>query len=216
MPGTWATEAERAEFIGQSAPEIVTNIKGPNIQQLANWLYFYLGPCEFDQLLRAVFFETVFAEPLPWLLGIPANAWQLLQPPLTMGEFPDYSLPPTWSLTYEDDGGRLGFQRAFGRWDHYTGQWVWRPGIELFTSLWAPLNALRFLIFPALVWAFFTRWRVYSALAFLLLLYVIVISVVDFPPEARIYAIVYPLGPVLVGGLLVAVWEKLRPRDRRS
>ena len=29
-------------------------------------------------------------------------------------------------------------------------------------------------------------------------------------PEPRIYAIVYPLGPVLVGGLLVAVWERLR------
>ena len=211
MPGTWATEAERAEFIGQSAPETVTNIKGPNIHQLANWLYFYLGPCEFDQLLRAVFFETVFAEPLPWLLGIPANAWQLFQPPLTMGEYPDYTVPHADSLTYENDGGGLGFQRAFGRWDHYTGQWVWRPGIELFTFLWAPLNALRFLVWPALVWALFTQRRVYLAVAFLLLLYVIVISTVDSPPEPRIYAIVYPLGPVLVGGLLVAVWERLRP-----
>ena len=109
----------------------------------------------------------------------------------------------------------LGFQRAFGRWDHYTGQWVWRPGIEIFTSLWAPLNALRFLVFPALVWALFTRRRIYTATAFLLLLYVFVLAFVD-APESRIYAIVYPLGTVLVGGLLVAVWERLRPRARRS
>ena len=116
---------------------------------------------------------------------------------------------------YEDDGSRLGFQRAFGRWDHYTGHWVWRPGIELFTFRWGPLNVLRFLGYPALVWALFTRRRVYMAVAFLLLLYVIVISTVDSPPEPRIYAIVYPLGPVLVGGLLVAVWERLRPILRR-
>ncbi len=30
------------------------------------------------------------------------------------------------------------------------------------------------------------------------------------PHDVRIYAIVYPLGPVLVGGLLVALWERLR------
>ena len=69
----------------------------------------------------------------------------------------------------------LGFpaSRILVVWEQtlfYNGQWVWRPGIELFTSLWAPLNALRYLVFPALVWALFTRWRVYSALAFLLLL----------------------------------------------
>ena len=210
-PGSWATEDERADFLRQSAPETVSYIIGPNTHQLVNWLYFYLGPCEVDELLRAVFLETVFAEPLPWLLGIPANAWRLLQPPLTMGEYPDQTVPHADSLTYENDGGGLGFQRAFGRWDHYTGQWVWRPGIELFTFLWAPLNALRFLVWPALVWALFTQRRVYLAVAFLLLLYVIVISTVDSPPEPRIYAIVYPLGPVLVGGLLVAVWERLRP-----
>ena len=61
-----------------------------------------------------------------------------------------------------------------------------------------------------MVWALFTRRRVYMAVAFLLLLYVIVISTVDSPPEPRIYAIMYPLGPLLVGGLLVAVWERLR------
>ena len=104
----------------------------------------------------------------------------------------------------------MGFQRAFGRWEHYTGQWVWRPGIEIFTTLWAPLNALRFLVLPALVWALFTRRRFYTTIAFLLLLYVTVLATVD-SPEPRIYAIVYPLAPVLVGGMLLAVWERLRP-----
>ncbi len=209
-PGTWASDDARDNFLNPGESETLLYETNENINLLIDWLFFYLGPCELDSLLRGVFFETAIAEPLRWLLGIPANAWQLLQPPLTMGEYPDYSLPPTWSLTYEDDGSRLGFQRAFGRWDHYTGQWIWRPGIELFTSLWGPLNALRFLVFPALVWALFTRRRFYSAIAFLLLLYVTVLAAVDYP-ELRIYAIMYPLGPVLVGGLLVAVWERLRP-----
>ena len=214
-PGTWATETERAEFLRQDAPEAVSRIIGPNIQQLVNWLFFYLGPCELDQLLRAVFLETILAQPLSWLGGIPANAWQLLRPPLTMGALPDYTLPPAGSLIYENDGGGLGFQRAFGRWDHYTGQWVWRPGIEIFTFLWAPLNALRFLVYPAIIWALFTRRRVYTALAALLLLYVFVLGAVD-RPEPRIYAIVYPLGPVLAGGFLLAVWERWWPALRRN
>ncbi len=208
-PGTWLTDAERDAFLNQNEPEnLLTETQG-DINALTSPLLFYIGPCELDQLLRTVFFETVFAEPLPWLLSIPANAWRLLQPPIMMGEFPDYTLPPARSLTYEDDGGRLGFQQAFGRWDHYTGQWVWWPGIELFTSLWGPLNALRFLAFPALVWALFTRRRFYSAIAFLLLLYISVLAAIDYP-EPRIYAIVYPLGPLLVGGLLVTLWERLR------
>ena len=215
-PGTWVSDDARDNFLNQGESETLLYETNESIQKLTNWLTFYLGPCEIDSLLRGVFFETVIAEPLRWLLGIPANAWQLLQPPLTMGDFPDYTIPSADSMSFEGKGGRLSFQRAHQQFQFYNGHWVWRPGIELFTLLWAPLNALRFLIIPALFWAFFTRWRVYSALAFLLLLYVMVISTVDSPPEPRIYAIVYPLGPVLVGGLLVAVWERLRLHARRS
>ena len=214
-PGTWLTDAERDAFLNQNEPEnLLTETQG-DINALTSPLLSYIGPCEFDQLLRAVFFETVFAEPLPWLLSIPANAWRLLQPPLTLGEFAVYTLPSAGSLDYEDSSGRLGFRRAFGSLDHFTGQWVWRPGIELFTLLWAPLNALRFLVFPAMLWSLFTRRRFYTAVAFLLLLYVSVLAAIDYP-EPRIYAIVYPLGTVLVGGLLMAGWERLRPRARRS
>ena len=176
------------------------------------WLYYYLGPCEVDRLVRGVYLETMGAQPLRWLRTFPSYIVLPLHAPLTMGPAPDFTLPRADSIEYERAGGALGFARAANQvYGHYNGHWVWRPEIELFTSLWAPLNALRFLVFPALVWALFTQRRVYLAVAFLLLLYVIVISTVDSPPEPRIYAIVYPLGPVLVGGLLVAVWERLRP-----
>ena len=77
-----------------------------------------------------------------------------------------------------------------------------------------PLNALRFLVFPALVWSLFTRRRIYTATAFLLLLYVFVLAFVD-APEQRIYAIVYPLGPVLVGAFLMTCKERLFGRTIR-
>ena len=186
------------------------------MHQLAGWLFLYLGPCETDQLLRRVFFEAVYAQTLPWLLNIPANAWRYLRPPITMGEFPAFTVPHADSLRYEGDGGIPGFRRAHQQqWQQYNGHWVWRPGIEIFTWFWAPLNALRFLVYPAIVWALFTKRRVYTACAFLLLLYVLVMGAIDYP-EPRIYAIVYPLGPVLVGGFLAAVWERWRPALRRN
>ena len=214
-PGTWLTDSERDAFLNQNEPENLLIETQGDINALTSPLLFYIGPCELDQLLRAVFFETVFAEPLPWVLGIPANAWQLLKPQLTIGEFAVYTVPSDGSLDYEDGGGRLGFQRAFGSLDHYTGQWVWRPGIEIFTFLWGPLNALRYLVYPALIWSFFTRRRFYTAIAFLLLLYVGVLGAIDYP-EHRIYAIVYPLGPVLIGGFLLTIWKFSRKEVARG
>ena len=213
-PGTWASEAERAAFIQQSAANAPSSIQGPNAHGLSNWLFFYLGPCELDRLLRGVFLESVFAQPLLWLQGIPKNARQLLQPPITMKGIRDNNIPHADALEFEAAGGILGFQKAYGRFHHFTGQWLWRPGIELVSALWGPLNALRFLVFPALVWAIFTRHRVYTLMAGLLLSYVLAIAALDSPPELRVYAIVYPLGPALMGGMLSALLATLRERWR--
>ena len=208
IPGSWSTPAEREEFIRQdneepndSLPKSATNF----------WMYYYLGPCESDRILRGAYIETIRASPVTWFFGIPNKMLDSLKPPLTMShKYPYYSVPRADSIQYKRADGVMGFERAEKHiFLFYDGHWVWRPGIEIFTRLWMPLNALRFLVFPALVWVLFTRWRIYSATAFLLLLYVFVLAIVD-APESRIYAIVYPLGPVLVGGLLVAVWERLR------
>ena len=209
-PESWASADEYEAFIGQERGEI------PEQLTSLNWwgtLNYYLGPCETNELLRGAAVEAILIQPLRWLRGAMDGAFTLLKPELALdAAFPGYTLPRADMIEYERAGGVFGFMRAMEHEaSYYNGHWVWRPGIELFTLLWAPLNALRFLVFPALVWALFTRWRIYSALAFLLLLYVIVISAADSPPEPRIYAIVYPLAPVLVGGMLVAVWERLRP-----
>ncbi len=205
----WMGETARDAFLKQ--PSGARELRTRSIEHMSYWLYPYLGVCAADHLLRGVFFETVAADPLRYLLGIPGIVWQLLQPPLTMGSYPDFTLPPADTIQYENSGGVFGFARAaeVEPTVFYNGHWVWRPGIALFTALWAPLNALRFLAFPALIWAAFTKQRFYRAIAFLLSAYVIVIAAVD-APEPRIYAIVYPLAPILIGGFLFAIWERLK------
>ena len=213
IPGPWAKIEDREAYLAQSKSDTPATSDPVTIFKTMTWLYYYLGPCEADQLLQGVYIETVPASPLRMLNSMFKNSFELLQPPIKMmtHEISYYSLPHADSIKYKRLGGILGFVRAVGQvYLHYNGQWVWRPGIEVFTAIWTPLNLLRILIFPALIWALFTRRRIYTATAFLLVLYLVAIAVIVFPQE-RIYAIVYPLGPVLVGGLLVAVWERLRP-----
>ena len=215
IPGPWAAPEEREAFLTQSRPENPETSDPATLARAMTWIYYYLGPCEANDLLQGVYFETVLASPIRWLAQIPGVVFRLLQAPLTMltnetGPY-YYSLPPSDSIEYQHAGGVLGFMRAVDQDSmFYNGHWVWRPGVEIFTTLWAPLNALRYFVFPALVWALFTRRRIYTAMAFLLLLYLVTMAVIVWPQQ-RIYAIVYPLGPVLVGGMLVTIWERLRP-----
>ena len=215
-PGSWAGDAQRESFIQQSVN--LESASFNNAQQLSSLPYYYLGPCEMDHLHREVYIETIRANFKDWLMTFPSTIFSYLDAPISndITTYPrEMFLPPAGSLVY-DEGGILGFARATEpQFAHYSGQWVWRPGTELFTLLWSPLNALRFLVFPALAWVLFTRWRIYTALAFLLLLYVFAIGVIKFP-DPSVYAIVYPLGPVLVGGFLLAIWDFTRKWIARS
>ena len=215
--GPWATAAARDAYLSQTAPDTPRANAQISIQNEFVWALFYLGPCESDRLLRGVFMETARQQPLAWLSRTPAAMANLLQPPLIQsGRELDYSLPRADTIEFAGAGVGLGFARAQRQeFLFYNGQWVWRPGIELFSALWAPLNALRLLVFPALVWALFTKRRVYTALAALLLLYITILALIDYP-EPRIYAIVYPLAPALAGGLLAAVWERGRAASGRG
>ncbi|MCY3934704.1 MAG: glycosyltransferase family 39 protein [Chloroflexi bacterium] len=214
--GPWASLEERETFLNQQATGPFPDLSQGKIHENTFWLIYYLGPVEYNRLLVDVFIESVSHQFWAWLRNIPQHSLNLLLPPLSMDSgFPNYTLPRADLIEYNQNSGMFGFVRAVRHATHfYTGQWVWRPGIEIFSRLWAPLNALRFLVFPALVWALFTRHRVYTAIGFLLLLYVFVLGAIDYP-EQRIYAIVYPLGPVLVGGFLVTLWERAQPSWQR-
>ena len=214
IPGPWAKIEDSKAYLAQSNPEIPETNDPTIILNTMSWMFYYLGPCKANELLQRVYFETVFASPLRVLSQIPRNVYEMLHPPLKMSpdetDYYYYSLPSTDSIEFKHTDGFLGFVRAVRQQQlFYNGQWVWRPGIEIISTIWAPLNLLRILVIPALVWSFFTRRRIYSVIAFLLLLYLVSMSVIVWPQQ-RIYAIVYPLGPILIGGFLLAVWDNSR------
>ena len=218
-PGPWSTPEDRAAFLSQTPAEITEMSDYSNVQAMT-WIYYYLGPCEANDLMQDVYFETAIAAPLRVISQIPRIATKMLWPPLQMvtndTDYYYYSLPPSDTIEFTRVGGVLGFERAMRQdFFFYNGHWVWRPGIEIFSHIWAPLGLMRALVFPALIWAIFTRNRIYTVTAFLLVLYLIVVSLIVWPQQ-RIYAIAYPLGPVLVGGFLLAVWEKLTAVVQRT
>ena len=208
--GPWATEAEREAYLNQEATGPYLDLSKSNIHVNTLHIIYYLGPYEFNRLMTDAFFESVSHQFWPWLQTIPSYFLKALQPSLRQDSgFPNYSLPRADLIEFGQGANVLGFVRALNHeTSFYNGQWVWRPGIEIFSFLFGPLNALRYLVYPALIWALWARHRIYTAAAFLLLLHAGLLATIDFP-EPRIYAIAYPLGPVLVGGFLLAVWEKL-------
>ncbi len=207
-PEAWASPEEQAAFQRQ-------DFEG-GYPVSAYTLAYYLGPCAVDGLLRGVYLETVRAQPLAMAAGILRQAVAVLtQTPIDQSVVAATQGLPTFnSLTFES-GGKLGFQRAID--GYYTGQWVWTPGIWLFSTLFPLINLLKWLTLPALVWAWRSREWFYRVAALLLLAWAFTISTVD-QPEPRIYSALYPLTPILIGGMIAAAlrWWAVRRADRTT
>ena len=135
---------------------------------LVSWLYYYLGPCDNRSTKCLMRFTTIRASLGPGYSYVLEEIWQYLQAPLT-GYLTQIShCHPRIPSSYQRAGGILGFERAVGALGfYYTGHWVWRPGIDLFTFL---LGAAERAAFSRLSrrWsgALFTRWRVYIGAGF--------------------------------------------------
>ncbi len=204
----WASPQEQAAFQRQ-------DFEG-GYQVSAYTLVYYLGPCVVDDLLGGVYIETVRAQPLAMVAGTIRQAVAVLtQMPMDQSAIAaTLGLPTYDSLTFEP-GGMLGFRHAVE--GYYTGQWVWSPGIWLFSSLFPLINLLKWLTLPALVWAWRSREWFYRAAALLLLAWALLLSTVD-QPEPRIYSALYPLTPILIGAMIAAVlrWWAARRADRTT
>ncbi len=200
-PDAWATAEEQRSFLNRMG--------NTDFATSSYTLIYYLGACAVDDLLRGVYFEGIAANPLPWVNGTLNFTMKVLtQTPVAPGKlFTDQSLPAAASLTYRP-GGILGFRQAEGFF--YTGQWVWTPGISLFSALYPLLNLSKWLTLPALVWALCSRKWFYITTSLLLLAAAVSISMVDYP-ETRIYAATYPLWTILIGGMAAAIGRKLSP-----
>src|SRR5262249_50383374 len=121
----FATSAELEAFnnntIKQGVPVTNTN------------LIYFLGPCAADSLFHSVFFESVRSDPVRYVLGtLRVAAEEIVQLPTQ--DDPRY-LPSPDQLTPTGAKSILGFERVKG-WE-YTGEWVWMPGVWLFSTLFS-------------------------------------------------------------------------------
>lgn len=199
-PESWATADEYDAFINQPPGT-------PETHLTAAWpgnLFYYLGPCATDNLLRQVHDEAVRAQPLRWLMSIPTDIFMMLIQQPIPGDFHPMYLPRTDSLTFEGQN-ILGFQRAQG--DFYNGQWVWRPGITLYSALFNTWNLFKWLTPLALIWAFFSREWFYSVPALILTVFLISISIFG-NPAPRLYAPLYPFTPLLISGFVTWLFRR--------
>lgn len=203
-PGSWAAPDEYEAFInqpyGQRADALDTVWPGT--------LFYYLGPCETDALLLAVHNEAVARDPLRWLVSIPVDVFNMLTQRQLRSWLPPWHLPHYDSLTFSGPG-TLGFYRAHS--DFYSGHIVWRPGIWLFSHLFGIWNLFKWLAPLAVIWALLrARCWYYTVSALLLLAFLALLSVFG-NPAPRLYAPVYPLTSVVIGGMLAALLARLRP-----
>jgi 4-amino-4-deoxy-L-arabinose transferase-like glycosyltransferase len=199
-PGSWATEDEYDAFINQpyGIPETHLSSAWPGN------LFYYLGPCATDVLLLQVHDEAVHAQPVRWLLSIPTDVFNMLVQQPIPGDFHPMYLPRANSLHFEGQN-ILGFQRAYG--DFYNGQWVWRPGIVLYSALFDAWNLFKWVAPFALVWALFSREWFYGAPALMLLAFLISMSIFG-NPAPRLYAPLYPFTPLLIGGFATGLFRR--------
>jgi hypothetical protein len=198
-PGIWATPEEEQAFLDPNSPH---PFSGTDYT-----LLYYTGLCNTDDLLRAVFFETLMSDPLRWISEtLRFTLHTLVQVPLEVGIVsPPQALPEYKAISF-DSGGILGFTHARG--GYYTGQWVWQPGIWLYTALFPVGSIITWLIIPALIWALWSRHWFYVTLALMLIATALSLSAVS-GAEPRVYAAVYPLWSILIGGMSAALLRRL-------
>lgn len=202
MSGAWASPEEQALFLEQG-------FTGENLPFANRFdLIYYMGACPTDDLLRDVYFERIRRYPLEWLSrGLKDTLLILIQ---STEENPTLYLPTYDSLVRNTNESFLGFERVEG--DFYTGQWVWTPGIWLYSTIFHIWNAIKWLTPIALVWALLSRNWFYATCAVLLLAVAGIMPLMK-APEARLYSQVYPLWTILLGGMLASFikWAR-KPR----
>ena len=208
IPDTWLGEAQAQAFLagqpGAVSEDIATDFPAD--------LYWYLGPCAVDSLLAGLLWETVAAQPAQFVSGvISTTASSLLQNPAE-ARFDYMYLDRYEDMTWLGEN-LLGFQAAESKM--YNGHRLWRPGAAVFSALFTPWNAIKFLTPLALIAALWRRdWLLTSVAALLLTCLILLAAFSGIEP--RYYAIVAPLYSILIGALLAQIAGPRPARKRRS
>lgn len=203
LPGPWLGEAEKRTFLtGQPG-----DISGDIATDFPADLYWYLGPCAVDRLLAGLLWETVAAEPGQFVRGaISTTVSSLAQNPAE-ARFDYMYLDRSEDITWRGEN-LLGFQAAESK--QYNGHRLWRPGAAIFSALFTPWNAIKFLTPLALIASIWRRdWLLTCAAALLLTCLVLLATFSGIEP--RYYAIVAPLYSILIGWWLARLVERIWP-----
>ena len=199
-PGPWFSQAEVDEYLAQPVDDVPNEIPVAGHVLAPGW---FLGPCENNALQIEVFLEAIAAHPLELAAGsLRSTALMLLQlrPP---NGFPRMYLDRVEQIDFLDEG-RLGFQRAHSAL--YKGNLVWRPGIAVFSALFAPVNLLKLLTPLALAAALWKRDWLLACAALLLLAGLLTVALAS-NIEPRYYAALAPLYTILIGWFLAEIWQ---------
>lgn len=204
MPDGWLGEAEERAFLAGQPGAIHDDIS----TDFPADLYWYLGPCEVDRLLAGLLWETVAGEPWQFARGaISTTASSLVQNPAE-ARFDYMYLDRSEAMIWRGEN-LLGFQAADSKL--YNGHRLWRPGASLFSLLFTPWNAIKFLTPLALMAALWRRdWFLTSAAALLLTCLGLLATFSGIEP--RYYAIVAPLYSILIGWFLAQIAGRIRPK----
>ena len=199
IPGPWVDQAAREAFFAQpiGAAQETIAIAFPLD------LFSYMGPCPLNDLLSDVALEAYSRQlgkfALQTLRDV-ANMALALDSQLV---FPLQYLDRPHEIDFDGEGA-FGIYRAYS--DHYSGHRVWKPGIVLYSQLFPALNLIKLLTPVAMAAALWKRdWLLITVAALQVTSLVAIAAAATNEP--RYFAMVAPLGVMLVGWLLAQVWQ---------
>lgn len=200
-PGPWVSQEALSNFREQEPPKEVAGVFDIFAPRTLHW---YLGPCEVDSLFYAAGLEALVAQPLKFLQSLPEEVLELLQ------RTTRWHLPHIDSLElYEDSDVPFPLQRAMSLQGRaYMRNPLWPAPMAVHSHTRDGLDRINLLIVPALVWALTRRPAVFTRSALVLLFWGIWLAVIDWS-EGRIVAPLWPLWPLLIGGMLADLWQGL-------
>jgi len=209
IPGPWVSKAAQEAFFAGATGELQEEI---TIYFPAE-LFSHLGPCPLDTLLTDVALEAIALHASKFALEILQAIFSMVILHPSELTFPPQYLEGPQDIAFIGEGA-LGFYRAES--DLYNGHRVWKPGIVLYSHLFPILNLLKLLTPIAIIAACWKRdWLlVTTVILFIISLTVIATAATE---EPRYFAMVTPLGSMLVGWFLAEVIQRIssaQPRNR--
>ncbi len=201
-PTSWVTPEEREAFLAQAfgEPQEIITVVFPAE------LYWYLGPCEADALLYDIYFEAIALDPAKLAFEVLKSIFYMMIQHPTETSFHHMYVDRADAIEWQGEG-QFGFYEAQS--DMYDGHLVWRPGVEIYTLLFTPINLLKLLTPLAVIWALWKRdWFTVTVAILLVVGLVLIASAARMEP--RYYAMLSPLFTILIGGFIAEIVQRLR------